>query len=123
MTYVSSNLRDILFKPKYPQFGKLKSHFLSNKKVCRLTPKTGNISFYEQIMTEVSRNLRNLVWIIHYLLFRLTQQVCRIVHYIERARLDTFRGFDTERARLGTFNKNFEIFTQNEHLPAQRFFS
>ena len=57
----------------------------------------------------------------------------------ERARLGTFRGFGTERARLGTFRglgterarldtlkkklKNFEIFTQNEHLPAQRFFS
>ena len=41
----------------------------------------------------------------------------------ERARLGTFRGFDTDRARLGTFNQNFEIFTQNEHLPAQRFFS
>ena len=54
----------------------------------------------------------------------------------ERARLVTFRGFGTERARLGTFRglKNlhiffsenthtFEIFTQNEHLPAQRFFS
>ena len=40
----------------------------------------------------------------------------------ERARLGTFRGFGTERARLGTLNKNFEIFTQNEHLPAQRFF-
>ena len=41
----------------------------------------------------------------------------------ERARLGTFRGFGTERARLGTLNQNFEIFTQNEHLPAQRFFS
>ena len=56
----------------------------------------------------------------------------------ERARLGTFRGLCTERARLGTFgglnlnktpfkrlgytDKNFEIFTQNEHLPAQRFF-
>ena len=43
----------------------------------------------------------------------------------ERARLGTFRGFGTERARLGTFGKkyqNFEILTQNEHLPAQRFF-
>ena len=40
----------------------------------------------------------------------------------ERARLGTFRGFGTERARLGTFYQNFEIFTQNEHLPAQRFF-
>ena len=56
----------------------------------------------------------------------------------ERARLGTFRGLCTERARLGTFGglnlnktpfkrlgyteKNFEIFTQNEHLPAQRFF-
>ena len=40
----------------------------------------------------------------------------------ERARLGTFRGFGTERARLDTFNHNFEIFTQNEHLPAQRFF-
>ena len=38
------------------------------------------------------------------------------------ARLGTFRGFGIERARLGTFNQNFEIFTQNEHLPAQRFF-
>ena len=37
--------------------------------------------------------------------------------------IKTFRGFGTERARLGTFNQNFEIFTQNEHLPAQRFFS
>ena len=33
-----------------------------------------------------------------------------------------FRGFYTERARLGTFNHNFEIFTQNEHLPTQKFF-
>ena len=33
-----------------------------------------------------------------------------------------FRGLGTERARLGTLNQNFEIFTQNEHLPAQRFF-
>ena len=41
----------------------------------------------------------------------------------ERARLGTFRSFGTERARLGTLNQNFEIFTQNEHLPAQRFFS
>ena len=41
----------------------------------------------------------------------------------ERARLGTFRGFGTERARLGTLNQNFEIFTQNERLPAQRFFS
>ena len=44
----------------------------------------------------------------------------------ERARLGTFRGFGTERARLGTFKKksqNFEIFAQNGHLPAQRFFS
>ena len=40
----------------------------------------------------------------------------------ERARLGTFRGFGTERARLGTFNQKFEIFTQNEHLPAQSFF-
>ena len=40
----------------------------------------------------------------------------------ERARLGTFRGFGTKRARLGTLNQNFEIFTQNEHLPAQRFF-
>ena len=54
------------------------------------------------------------------------------------SRLGTFRGLCTERARLGTFGglnlnktpfkrlgyteKNFEIFTQNEHLPAQRFF-
>ena len=40
----------------------------------------------------------------------------------ERAGLSTFRGFDTERPRLGTFNQNFKIFTQNENLPAQRFF-
>ena len=40
----------------------------------------------------------------------------------ERARLDTFRGFGTERARLGTLNQNFEIFTRIEQLPAQRFF-
>ena len=30
----------------------------------------------------------------------------------ERARLGTFRGFCAERARLGTFNQNFENFTQ-----------
>ena len=41
----------------------------------------------------------------------------------ERVRLGTFKGFGTKRARLGTLNQNFEIFTQNEHLPAQRFFS
>ena len=35
-----------------------------------------------------------------------------------RARLVTFRGFGTGRARLGTLNKNFETFTQNDHLPA-----
>ena len=40
----------------------------------------------------------------------------------DRARLGTFRGFRTERARLGTFNQNFKIFTQNEHLAAQRCF-
>ena len=38
------------------------------------------------------------------------------------ARLGSFRGFGTERARLGTWNPIFEISTQNEHLPAQRFF-
>ena len=38
------------------------------------------------------------------------------------ARLGSFRGFGTERARLGTWNPIFEIFTQNEHVPAQRFF-
>ena len=36
--------------------------------------------------------------------------------------IKTFRGFRTERARLGNFNQNFKIFTQNEHVPAQRFF-
>ena len=44
---------------------------------------------------------------------------------IEPAGLGTLRGFGTERARLGTFKKklkNLEIFTQNEHVPAQRFF-
>ena len=41
---------------------------------------------------------------------------------IERARLGTFRDFGTERARLGTLTQNFKIFTQNGHLPAQRFF-
>ena len=40
----------------------------------------------------------------------------------ERARLVNFRGFGTERARLGTFNQNFEIFTQNEHLSNRRVF-
>ena len=40
----------------------------------------------------------------------------------ERARLGTFRGFGTERARLGTLNQNFEIFTQDKHLPIQNFF-
>ena len=56
----------------------------------------------------------------------------------ERARLGTFRGLCTERARLGTFGglnlnktpfkrlgyteKNFEILTQNEQKPGQRFF-
>ena len=30
---------------------------------------------------------------------------------------------NTELARLATLNQNFEIFTQNKHLPAQRFFS
>ena len=35
----------------------------------------------------------------------------------------TFRGFGTDRARLGPLNPNFEIFTQNEQIPAQRFFS
>ena len=33
----------------------------------------------------------------------------------------TFRGFGTERARLGTLNKNFEIFTQNEHYLLRGF--
>ena len=28
-----------------------------------------------------------------------------------------------EALAQGTFNQNFEIFTQNEHLPDQRFFS
>ena len=32
------------------------------------------------------------------------------------------KGFGSERARLGSFNQNFQNFTQNEHLPAQRFF-
>ena len=41
----------------------------------------------------------------------------------ERARLGTLRGFGMKRAILGTFNQKFEIFTQNKHLPAQRFFS
>ena len=41
----------------------------------------------------------------------------------KRARLVALSGFGTERARLSTLNQNFEIFTQNEHLPAQRFFS
>ena len=40
----------------------------------------------------------------------------------DRARLSIFRGFGTERARLGSFLQNFEILTQNEHLPTQRFF-
>ena len=39
------------------------------------------------------------------------------------ARLGSFRRFGTERARLSTLNQNFEIFTQNEHLPAHRIFS
>ena len=34
-----------------------------------------------------------------------------------------YRGFGTERARLGTLNQNFEIFTQNAHRPVQIFFS
>ena len=40
----------------------------------------------------------------------------------ERARLGTFRGFGTQRARLGTLIQMFEIFTQNEQKPGQRFF-
>ena len=40
----------------------------------------------------------------------------------ERARLGTLGGFGTKRARLGTFHQNFEIYTQNEPLPVQRFF-
>ena len=46
-------------------------------------------------------------------------------HFHFTTRLGTFKGFCTERARLGTLKKksqNFEILTQNEHLPAQRFF-
>ena len=42
-----------------------------------------------------------------------------------RARLGTFRGLGTERAILGTLKKKlkkFDIFTQNGHLPTQRFF-
>ena len=43
----------------------------------------------------------------------------------QNVQVGTFKGIGTERARLGTLIKksqNFEIFAQNEHLPAQRFF-
>ena len=50
-------------------------------------------------------------------------RVLKYRRYSSVFRVGIFRGFGTDRARLGTLNPNFEIFTQNEQLPAQRFFS
>ena len=40
----------------------------------------------------------------------------------DRVKLGTYRSFDKESAKLGTLKQHFEIFTQSEHLPAERIF-
>ena len=48
------------FFPKYPRFWKLKLEYFPIKKVFRKTAKYGKLSFFKLIMSEVSKDLRNI---------------------------------------------------------------